>query len=32
VQQSIQWAHQPDLKPSGLKCDIAAASRFLKEE
>ena len=32
VQQSIQWDYQPDLKPSGVKCDIAAASRFLKEE
>jgi hypothetical protein len=30
VKQSIQWDYQPDLKPSGARCDIAAASRFLK--
>lgn len=32
VKQSIQWDYQPQLKPSGVKCDVAAASRFLKEE
>jgi hypothetical protein len=32
VKQSITWDYQPDLKPSGVKCDIGAASRFLKEE
>lgn len=32
VKQSIQWDYQPELKPSGEKCDVGAASRFLKEE
>jgi len=32
VKQSIQWDYQPELKPSGVKCDIGAASRYLKEE
>lgn len=32
VRQSIQWDYRPDLSPSATKCDIEAASRFLKEE
>lgn len=32
VSQSIQWDYQPALKPSGVSCDVGAASRFLKEE
>jgi hypothetical protein len=32
VTQSILWDYQPELKASGAKCDVEAASRFLKEE
>ncbi len=32
VKQSIQWDYRPELSPSGTRCDIEAASRFLKEE
>jgi hypothetical protein len=32
VKQSIQWDYRPDLLPSNTKCDVEAASRFLKEE
>lgn len=32
VKQSIQWDYHPEISPSGVKCDIDAASRFLREE
>ena len=32
VQQSLLWNYSPDLKPSGVKCDVKSASRYLKEE
>ena len=32
VKQSVLWDYRPELKPSGEKCDVDAASRFLKEE
>lgn len=32
VKQSVLWDYQPNLAPSGTKCDVEAASRFLKEE
>jgi hypothetical protein len=32
VKQSVLWDYRPELKPSGEKCDVDAASRFLKDE
>ena len=32
VTYSSDWDYRPDLTPSGLKCDIDVARRFLKEE
>jgi hypothetical protein len=32
VKQSIQWDYHPEIEPSGVKCDVGAASRYLKEE
>ena len=32
VTYSTEWDYRPDLTPSGLKCDLDAARRFLKEE
>lgn len=32
VRQSLLWDYQPDLQPSGVKCDIQSASRHLKQE
>lgn len=32
VKQSIQWDYHPEISPSNTKCDIEAASRFLKGE
>ncbi|HXC59441.1 MAG TPA: DUF6152 family protein [Steroidobacteraceae bacterium] len=32
VKQSLLWNYSPDLKPSGVKCDVKSASRYLKEE
>ncbi|MEO6078777.1 MAG: DUF6152 family protein [Steroidobacteraceae bacterium] len=31
VKQSIQWDYHPEIAPSGVKCDIKSASRYLKE-
>jgi hypothetical protein len=32
VTYSAEWDYRPDLMPSGLKCDLDVARRFLKEE
>jgi hypothetical protein len=32
IRQSIQWDYRPDAEPSGTKCDVGAASRYLKGE
>lgn len=32
LKQSILWDHRPDVPPSGVKCDVESASRFLREE
>jgi hypothetical protein len=30
ITQSIQWDYRPDVEPSGTRCDVEAASRYLK--
>lgn len=32
VKQSIQWDYHPEIEPSGTRCDVEAASRYLKGE
>jgi hypothetical protein len=32
VSYESEWDYRPDLTPSGLKCDLDVARRFLKEE
>jgi hypothetical protein len=32
IKQSIQWDYRPDVEPSGTRCDVGAASRYLKGE
>jgi hypothetical protein len=32
VTYSSEWDYRPDLTPSGLKCDLDVARRFLREE
>jgi hypothetical protein len=31
VHHSAQWEYSPDLKPSGVKCDLEVARRYLRE-
>ena len=31
VHHSVQWEYSPDLEPSGVKCDLEIARRYLRD-